>query len=52
MKHLLLAAFIGLILGLGVVFIMYYFDNTIKNVEEVESKLGLPIIGTIPQGGK
>lgn len=51
-KHLLLATFIGLILGLGIVFTMYYFDNTVKSAEEVENKLGLPIIGTIPQGGK
>jgi tyrosine-protein kinase Etk/Wzc len=34
-------------LGLGVVFVREYFDNTVKTVEEVE-KLGFNLLGTIP----
>jgi len=50
-KQLILALMIGLVLGFGIVLVMYYFDNTIKNVEEVENKLGLPIIGAVPEMG-
>jgi tyrosine-protein kinase Etk/Wzc len=43
----MLGALIGLGLGLGIVFVREYFDNSIKNVEEVE-KLGFNLLGTIP----
>lgn len=43
---------IYLIMGFGIslviVFIAYYFDNKIKTVEEVEAKIGLPILGAVP----
>ena len=50
-KQLILAALIGLVAGFGIVFIMYYFDTSVKSAEEVENKLGLPVIGTIPDAG-
>jgi len=39
---------IGLLLGLCVVLIMEYFDDTIKTPEDVTKQLDLPIIGAIP----
>lgn len=52
-KSIVLALLIGLVIGFALVFIMYYFDTTIKSVEEVEEKLGLPVIGKVPDiGGK
>ena len=30
------------------VFVIYYFDNKIKSVEEVEQKIQLPILGAVP----
>lgn len=39
---------VGLILSFITVFVMYYFDNKIKSIEEVEQKIGLPILGSIP----
>lgn len=39
---------VGLVLSLIIIFVMYYFDNKIKSIEEVEQKLGLPILGSIP----
>ena len=27
---------------------MFYFDTTIKSVEEIESKIGLPTLGVVP----
>lgn len=38
----------GVALGLGVAIAMYYLDTTIKSQEEVEDKLGIAVIGTIP----
>lgn len=38
----------GFVLAFITVFIMYYFDNKVKSVEEVEEKIGLPILGIVP----
>ena len=43
---------LGLVLSCGIIFMIYYFDNTIKSVEQVEKYLGLPVIGAIPVVGK
>ena len=40
---------IGIVLTFGIVFVMYYFDTTIKSTEVVENKLGLTIIGIVPE---
>ena len=40
---------IGIVLSFGIVFVMYYFDTTIKSSEVVEEKLGLPVIGIVPK---
>ena len=39
---------IGLVISCGIIFIIYYFDTTIKTSEEIESKLGLTVMGTVP----
>ena len=38
---------VGLFVGSLVVFVIYYFDKNIKNKEEVESKINLPIMGSV-----
>ena len=43
---------VGLILSCGVIFIFFYFDTTIKTSDEIEKKLGLTVIGTVPKVGK
>ncbi|OGO79277.1 MAG: lipopolysaccharide biosynthesis protein [Clostridiales bacterium GWB2_37_7] len=40
---------LGLMLGLGVVFLIEYLDNTIKTPSDVEKHLELAVIGTIPK---
>lgn len=52
-KQTVLFILVGLVLGLGIVFVLYYFDRSIKTKEQIE-KLGLPILGTIQElkGGK
>ena len=40
---------IGIVLSFGVVFVMYYFDTSIKSSDIVEEKLGLTVIGIVPK---
>lgn len=37
----------GLVLGLGAVFVMYYFDRSVKNASQIEDKLKLPVLATV-----
>ncbi|MBI5997579.1 YveK family protein [Clostridium perfringens] len=46
--NILIAFILGLIVGVGVVLLLEYLDNTFKSREELEKTLDLPIIGTIP----
>lgn len=39
----------ALVLSGGVIFIMFYFDTTIKTSEEIENKLGLTVLGVVPK---
>lgn len=46
-KIIIVAVMIGVVIAFGIVFIIYYFDRTIKSAEMVEQITGLPILGTI-----
>ncbi|HJV64118.1 MAG TPA: polysaccharide biosynthesis tyrosine autokinase [Geomonas sp.] len=46
--NLALAVVIGLMLGLGLCFIREFFDNTLKEPEEAERALSLPLLALIP----
>ena len=47
-RGLVLAMAFGLFLGVGIVFVLEFFDRTIKTSEELESLLGLPTLTVIP----
>lgn len=47
--NIFLAFFVGTIFAFGITFLMEYLDNTMKTPEEVESRLGLSVIGIIPE---
>ena len=47
-KQMLIYISLGIIISCIFVFIMYYFDNTIKNRKEIETKLDVPILGEVP----
>lgn len=47
-KDAIIFGMLGIVLGLGIIFIMFYFDTTIKNSEEIEEKIGLPVLGVVP----
>jgi capsular polysaccharide biosynthesis protein len=44
-----IAFFLGLMVSIGLVFVIEYMDNTVKTKEDVEKILNLPVIGLIPQ---
>lgn len=47
-KQMIIYALIGIVLSCGLIFIMFYFDNSIKSKKEIETKLNLPVLGEIP----
>lgn len=46
--NLAIAFALGLVLGLGLVFLLHFMDNTVKTQEDVEHLVGLPYLGLIP----
>jgi len=46
--NMAIALLIGFMLGIGVVFIIEFLDDTIKTPEDIKKHLDLPVIGTIP----
>ncbi|XQN34637.1 capsular biosynthesis protein, partial [Sporosarcina psychrophila] len=42
-----IAAVIGLMLGVGIAFLLEYLDTTVKTEQDAEELLGLPILGLI-----
>ncbi|WP_404440490.1 GumC family protein [Stutzerimonas chloritidismutans] len=46
---LVVALFLALVLGIAQAIIREILDNTFKSSEEVETKLGLPVMGIVPQ---
>lgn len=46
--NIAIAAVLGVMISVFIVFLIEYFDNTIKTVDDVENKLGLPVLGSIP----
>jgi capsular exopolysaccharide synthesis family protein len=47
--NLLLAAVVGLFLGIGLAFFFEYLDNTVKTTEDVEQLIRLPSYGMVPE---
>lgn len=46
--NLALGLVLGLLVGVGTAFVFEYFDNTIKNPDEMAEKFGIPVLGLIP----
>ncbi|MER2091048.1 MAG: Wzz/FepE/Etk N-terminal domain-containing protein [Sporosarcina sp.] len=45
--NMAIAAVIGLMLGVGIAFLLEYLDTTVKTEEDIEELLGLPILGLV-----
>lgn len=46
--NIAIAFLLGLMVSIGLVFILEYLDNTYKNKEQLEKELDIPVLGTIP----
>ena len=46
-RDIILAFAIGIFLSVGVIFVIYYFDDTIKLSEDIEDRLGMPLVGKV-----
>ncbi len=46
--NIAVAGVLGVMLGIGIVFLIEYLDNTIKTPEDIERYIGLPVLGIIP----
>ncbi|MFR3072601.1 MAG: YveK family protein, partial [Paeniclostridium sp.] len=46
--NILIAAVLGIMIGLFIVFILEYMDNKIKTPQDVEKYINLPILGVVP----
>jgi capsular polysaccharide biosynthesis protein len=47
-RNVAAAGVVGLLLSVGIVFLLEYLDITLKNPAEAESRLQLPVLGVIP----
>lgn len=49
-KYLVLAALIGLIVGVALAFFIEYLDTSVKTLDDLEKFLQLPVLAVIPRG--
>lgn len=47
--NLAVALFLGLVLGVLLALLLEYLDDTLKNPDDVEKRLALPVLGVIPK---
>ncbi|WP_416145283.1 YveK family protein [Planococcus koreensis] len=45
--NMAIAAVVGLMLGVGIAFLLEYLDTTMKNDQDIEDILGIPLLGVI-----
>ena len=48
-KQVVIYFMLGFVLAAGVLFIIFYFDRTVKSIEQVEQKIKLPILGGVQE---
>ena len=46
-RDLLIALFIGIFGTIGVVFVVYYFDDTVKLTDDLEEEIGMPVVAKV-----
>jgi capsular polysaccharide biosynthesis protein len=46
--NMAIAFFLGLMVSVGLIFLLEYLDNTVKSPDDIEKLLGVSVIGTIP----
>jgi capsular polysaccharide biosynthesis protein len=48
MLNIAIAFFLGLMVSVGLVFLLEYLDSTVKTQDDIEKLIGVPVIGVIP----
>ena len=48
LMNIAIAGVLGIMVGLGIIFLIEYLDNTIKTPDDVQKYMGLPVLGSIP----
>ena len=48
-KNIVIFAFIAFAISAVIIFLIYYFDNTIKTEENIQKLTGLPVLSSIPK---
>lgn len=51
-KIMIISAFVGFVLSCAIIFVVFYFDTTIKTVEQIEQRFDIPILGSVPDYNK
>ena len=46
--NLLVALVFGFVGGIGLAFLVEYLDNTVKRIDELAERFGLPVVGVLP----
>lgn len=46
-RDLLLALFVSIFGTIGVVFVVYYFDDTVKLTDDLEEEIGMPVVAKV-----
>ena len=47
-RNAVMGALLGLLLSVGILFLIYITDNTVKSEEDLQQRLDVPILGEIP----
>lgn len=50
--YTVIAVFVGVVLGFGIVMLAEYTDDSIKTTEEAENNLKLPVLGIVPKASR
>lgn len=48
-KDLIIYILLGAVVSCGSIFVVYYFDTTVKSADEIETKFDLPVFGAVPK---
>lgn len=48
-RSVVMAFIVGIMLGSGITILLEFFDNTIKTPDDVQTKLGVPLLGALPK---
>ncbi|MTH08147.1 chain-length determining protein [Turicibacter sanguinis] len=49
MTKIAIAGILGMMISVGLVFVLEYLDRTVKTADETEKLLGVPVLGVIPK---